>query len=219
MSDELPYSLMWWSWNELLALISNLVECHSLWRVLKWVSVHQFPEFLWIVSCCWVWRVLKWVNVHYCTEFCFWGVLKGVSLSCNIACCLDSNCPICFVWWCTAVLAASQPLPWLHRGCSLGLHGELSSDGLHWDLSSVHGGLPGLLGCHWLHCGLSSSVLHGDLSSLHGGVPGLLRVTWAVCLLAVWLCVAGVGSLWSCASCSLWVLLSIYGWFLVWNKT
>ena len=56
-SDDLPYSLLWWSWKESLALISDLVKCSPLWRVLKWVNVHQFPEFLWIVSCCRVWRV------------------------------------------------------------------------------------------------------------------------------------------------------------------
>ena len=98
---------------------------------------------------------------------------------------------------------ASLPLPWLHGGHSAGLHGELSSSVLHGDLSSVHGGLPGLLGSHGLHGGLSSSVLHGDLSSVHGGLPGLLGVTGAVCLLAAWLCIAGVGSLQLCRSCSL----------------
>ena len=272
ISDELPDSPMWWSWNESLALISNLVKCHHLWRVLKWVNEHQFPDFLWIVSRCWVWRVLKWVNEHqfpdflwivsHCwvwrvlkwvnvdtfTGFCFWSVLKGVSLCCYTACCLDSSGPIHFIWWYTVVHVASQPLPWLHGGCYLGSHGELSSAGLHGDLSSVHGGLPGLLGSHGLHGGLSSSVLHGDLSSVHGGLPGLLGshglhgglsssvlhgdlssvhgglpgllgVSWAVCPPVTWLCIVGVGSLWSCTSCLLWVLFPVYGWFLVWNET
>ena len=66
------------------------------------------------------------------------------------------------------------PLPWLHGRHSPGLHGELSS-----------------------------SVLHGDLSSVLGGLPGLLEVTGAVCPLAVWLCIAGVGFLLLCRSCLL----------------
>ena len=82
------------------------------------------------------------------------------------------------------------------RGCSPGLHGELSSV-LHGDLSSVHGGLHGLLDSHGLHGGLSSSALHGDLSSVYGGLPGLLGVTGAT-----WLCIAGVGSLGLYRSCS-----------------
>ena len=46
-SDDLPFSLLWWSWNESLALISNLVKCHCLSRVLKWVSVSQCAHFYW----------------------------------------------------------------------------------------------------------------------------------------------------------------------------
>ena len=178
----------------------------------------------WIPPNCQLLSGVKGLEMSQCAllslRFCFQRVLKGVSLCCYTACCLDSSCPICFIWWCTAVLVASQPLPWLHRGhVLLGLHSELSSAGLHGDLSSVHGGLPGLLGSHGLHGGLSSSALHGDPSSVHGGLPGLLEVSWAVCPSAAWLCIAGIGSLWSCTSCSLWVLFPVYGWFLVWNKT
>ena len=107
--------------------------------------------------------------------------LEGVSLCCYTACCLDSGCPIPFVWWhSTAVLAAFLPLPWLQGGHSPGLHHELSSSALHGDISSVHGGLPGLLGSHGLHGGISSSALHGDLSSVHGaslGCWGLLGMS------------------------------------------
>ena len=155
----------------------------SVWAmVLKWVNLHQFPKFLfWMVlkgvKCCHIWRVLKWVNVHQFTSF-SWMVLKGVSLCCYTVCCLDFGCPIHVVQWCnTAVLAAFLPLPWLHRGHSHGLHHELSSSVLNGDLSSVHGGLPGLLSC-WGLMGLSvhqllGSVLLGlDLSSCAGLVCG-----------------------------------------------
>ena len=210
-SDDLPSSLLWWSGNKSLTLISDPVKCHHLWRVLKWVNEHHFPDFLQIVSCCRVWRVLKWVNVHTFTGFCFWWVLKGVSLCCYTAHCLDSGCPIHFVWWCTVVLVASQPLPWLHGGCSLGLHGELSSAGLHGDLSSVHWGLPGLLGSHGLHGGLSSSVLRGDLPSVHGGLPGLLGVSLG-CLSACFLALYG----WGWVSLVMLILLIVSPFLHLW---
>ena len=73
-------------------------------------------------------------------------------------------------------------LLWLCLGCMgdilHGLHGELSSSVLHGDLSSFHGGLPGLLGSHGLHGGLSSSSPHGDLSSVHGGLPCAAGGPW-----------------------------------------
>ena len=187
----------------------------------KFCTNFQFPsEWSWKKSTFAVWAmVLKWVNLHQFPKF-FQMVLKGVSLCCYTTCCLDFGCHIHVVWWCsTAVLVAFLPLLWLHGGHSPGLHGELSSFALHGNLSSVHGGLPGLLGSHGLHGGLSSSALHGDLSSVHGGLPGLLGITGAVCSPAAWLCIAGVESLQLCRSCLWWVLLPVYGWFLFWNET
>ena len=57
------------------------------------------------------------------------------------------------------------------------------------------------------------------ISSLSMGVSWTAGDSWAVCLPAAWLCIAGVGSLWSCMSCSLWVLFPFYSWVLVWNET
>ena len=136
------------SWKE-----SNI----AVWAmVLKWVNLYPFPKFLfWMVlkwvKCCCVWRVLKWFNVHHFTSF-----SQIVCLCCYTTCCLDFGCPIHVVQWCsTAVLAAFLPLPGLYGEHFPGLHGELSSSLLHGDLSSVLGGLPGLLrvtdlSVHWL---------------------------------------------------------------------
>ena len=72
-------------------------------------------------------------------------------------------------------------------------HGELSSSVLYGDLSSVHGGLPGLRDSHGLHSGLSSSALYEDLSSVHGGSP------WTA------------GGHWGCLSASC-LALNCWGW-------
>ena len=92
-------------------MVMKGVSCCCLWRVLKWVNVHQFPEFLRIVSCCHTWRVLKWVNVHYFTKF-SQMVLKGVSLYCF---CLDSSCPFLFcmvMYCCICAFSASALAAW-----------------------------------------------------------------------------------------------------------
>ena len=174
------------SWNELMCTnVLNSSDLSAAAGYLKGLEMSQCAHFYWVLL----------PNGSWKESVCVATLLVALILA-----------VLSILYrWCTAVFAASQPLPWLHGGCSLGLHGELSFAGLHGDLSSVHGGLPELLGSHGLHGGLYSSALHGNLSSLHGGLPGLLGVTWAVCPPAAWLCIAGVGSLWSCMICTLWV--------------
>ena len=147
-------------------------------------------------------------------------VLKRVSLCWYTTCCLDFGCTIHAVQWCcNAVLVAFLPLPWLHGGHSPGLHDELSSSVLHGDLSCVHGGLPWLLGSHWLHGRLSSSALLRDLSSVHGGLPGLLgSLGLSVCqllgsVLLGWISLFVQVLLIVSPSPLLWLI------FFVWNET
>ena len=165
---------------------------------MKWVNVHECPKFLWIVSCCQVWRVLRGVNVHYFTEFCFWRVLKGVSLCCYIARCLDSSCPIHFVQWCTTLLVAPwwTPFCWAPWGSLLCPWGSPWAAWFSW--------------APWwtlLFCAPWGSLLSPWESPWAAGSASCL----ALCCWG-WI-------FWLCMSCSLWVLLPIYGWGRVWNET
>ena len=122
------------------------------------------------VKCHHIWRVLRWVNVHHFTNF-SQMVLKGVSLCCYIACCLDSGCPICVVW--DVLLLYLQLFP-----SALAAWGTLSWASW-WTL---------------LFCAPWWSLL------CPWGSPWAAEGHWG-CPLAAWLWVAGVGSLRLCRSC------------------
>ena len=87
-------------------------------------------------------------------------VLKGVSLCCYTACCLDSSCPITFVQWCsTAVLVAFC----LYLGCleDILLGSMVNSPLLHsMGISPLSMGIS--LGC-WGSLGLSVCQLLGSV--------------------------------------------------------
>ena len=186
--------------SNFLQMVLKEVKCHCIWRVLKWVTVHQFPKFLWIilkwVKCCHMRR--SW-HESMCTNFLNSPKSSAAAIyegSWKESMCTNSLIPPKWSWK-ESVCVATLLVALIPAVLSL-LYSDVVLLYL-WLFASTLAAWRTFSWAPWwtlLFCTPWGSLL------CPWGSPWLLEITGTVCLPAAWLCIPRVGSLQSCKSCS-----------------